>query len=58
MEERWQDQAKEFQDLDGWKIGLYTDAACTQPKHENEIVDGIQDGDEIQPQRESRGWER
>ena len=27
-------------------------------KHENEIVDGIQDGDEIQPQRESRGWER
>lgn len=35
-----------------------TDAACTQPKHENEIVDGIQDGDEIQPQRESRGWER
>ena len=35
-----------------------TDAACTQPKHENKIVDGIQDGDEIQPQRESRGWER
>ena len=27
-------------------------------KHENEIVDGVQDGDEIQPQRESRGWER
>ena len=27
-------------------------------KRENEIVGGIQDGDEIQPQRESRGWER
>ena len=27
-------------------------------KRENEIVGGIQDGDEIQPQRESHGWER
>ncbi len=27
-------------------------------KRENEIVDGVQDGDEPQPQRESRGWER
>lgn len=27
-------------------------------KRENEIVDGIQDEGEIQPQRESRDWER
>lgn len=27
-------------------------------KRENEIVDGVQDEGEIQPQRESRGWER
>ena len=27
-------------------------------KRENEIVDGVQDGDELLPQRESRGWER
>jgi len=27
-------------------------------KRENEIVDGVQDEGEIQPQRESRGWDR
>ena len=27
-------------------------------KRENEIVDGVQDEGEIQPQRESRDWER
>ena len=27
-------------------------------KRENEIVDGVPDEDEIQPQRESRGWDR
>lgn len=27
-------------------------------KRENEIVDGMQDEGEIQPQRESRGWDR
>ena len=27
-------------------------------KRENEIVDGVQDKGEIQPQRESRGWDR
>ena len=27
-------------------------------KRENEIVDGVQDDGEIQPQRESRGWDR
>ena len=27
-------------------------------KRENEIVDGVQDDGEIQPKRESRGWER
>ena len=27
-------------------------------KRENEIVDGIQDEGEIQPQRKSRDWER
>ena len=27
-------------------------------KRENEIVDGVQDESEIQPKRESRGWER
>ena len=27
-------------------------------QRENEIVDGMQDEGEIQPQRESRGWDR
>ena len=27
-------------------------------KRENEIVDGVPDEGEIQPQRESRGWDR